>query len=129
MTSLLSASSLSQLLSEEPPSPPRPNCQGEAKQGRKEKQGTEQSGWYGVTSQLPQFLSGQKPSSKAWQGSGGGGVGGGGILTILGTLFCTQCKGMASDLPFNHSRVSLAKSLPGRDGGGQENACLPSLAQ
>lgn len=40
VTGLLSASSLSQVHLKEPHSP-RPNCQGEAKQGRKEKQGTE----------------------------------------------------------------------------------------
>lgn len=28
--------------------------------------------------------------------------------------FCTQWKGMASDIPFNSSRVSMAKSLPVR---------------
>lgn len=122
---LLSASSLSQVYLKEPQSPLGPHCQGEAKQskGRKEKQ-PEERGRYGVTTQFPQFLSSQdpsseKPHSKAWQGWE--------WQSYYPVYpFCSQRKRTASDLSFNHSRVSVAKCQPERWCWARE--CLTSLS-
>lgn len=111
---LPSASSLSQARSKEPHSPLPPlNGQGEANKGDKKNKGQEKATDAELPVSVPSFfppraLLARTPHSKA------PGEGGKGNAHYSMYPFCTQWKGMASDIPFNSSRVSMAKSLPVR---------------